>query len=136
MLERPLRTRDPALHALLVLGLVQREVLHLPDYVAVAATVEAARAMGKPQFAGLVNAVLRRWLRERDAHNAQLDANVQTRTHIRAGWSMRSALDWPTQTETLLSANNAQAPLWLRVNRRRATRGELAARLASRRGVR
>ena len=43
-------------HALLVLGLVQLAVLGLPPHAAVAATVEAARAMRRPQHANLVNA--------------------------------------------------------------------------------
>ena len=76
LLERPLRRKEPAVHALLVLGLVQLEVLELADYAAVAATVEAARALKRPQLAGLVNAVLRRWQRERAAHLAALDAPV------------------------------------------------------------
>lgn len=130
LLERPIRVREPAVHALLVLGLVQREILQLPDYVAVAATVEAARALGKPKFAGLVNAVLRRWLRERDVRNAKLDAAEQTRS-AHPGWMIDAIqADWPQHTASILAANNAQAPLWLRANRRRTTRGELAAKLA------
>ncbi len=131
LLERPIRTREPVVHALLLLGLVQREILQLPDYVAVAATVEAARALGKPKFAGLVNAVLRRWLRERDARNARLDAVVRTRS-AHPDWlvdAIRS--DWPQHVQTILEANNVQAPFWLRVNRRRTTRSEQASRLAA-----
>jgi 16S rRNA (cytosine967-C5)-methyltransferase len=45
LLEKPLRHKDPAVHALLVLGLVQLEILELQDYAAVAATVEAVRAL-------------------------------------------------------------------------------------------
>jgi 16S rRNA (cytosine967-C5)-methyltransferase len=131
LLERPLREREPAIHALLVLGLVQLEILHLPEYAAVAATVEAARALRRPAFAGLANAVLRRWLREREHTNVQLDADMVTRSaHPR--W-LRDALiaDWPREAETILAANNVEAPLWLRANRRRGTRNELAARMAT-----
>lgn len=131
LLERPIRTREPAVHALLVLGLVQREILQLPDYVAVAATVEAARALGKPKFAGLVNAVLRRWLRERDARNAKLDFAAKTRS-AHPDWLVEAIqAEWPQHAQSILAANNAQATLWLRVNRRRASREELAAQLAA-----
>ena len=85
LLEKPLRHKDPAIHALLVLGLVQLEVLQMRDYAAVAATVEATRTLKRPQLAGLVNAVLRRWLRERETRNAQLDASAQTR-HAHPVW--------------------------------------------------
>src|SRR3546814_13633716 len=63
---KPLRHKDPAVHALLVLGLVQLEILQLSDYAAVAATVEATRTLGRPQLAGLVNAILRRWQRSEE----------------------------------------------------------------------
>jgi 16S rRNA (cytosine967-C5)-methyltransferase len=130
LLERPLHEREPQVHALLLLGLVQLEILGLPDYAAVAATVEAARALGKPKFANLANAILRRWLRERNARNAALDADTVTRSaHPR--WLIQAiAVDWPDSADAILAANNAQAPLWLRVNRRRVARTDLAARFA------
>ena len=125
LVERPLRQRDTPLQALLVLGLIQIEVMQLPDYAAVAATVEAVRALGKPQFSGLTNAVLRRWLRERDSLRVALDADPITRSaHPR--WLLDAlAADWPGAAPAMLGANNAEAPLWLRVNRRRTTRAAL-----------
>jgi len=131
LLERPLREREAPVHALAVLGLVQLDVLRLPEYAAVAATVEAARALGKPKFAGLINALLRRWLRERERLNAQLDADPVARTaHPR--WLLDAlAADWGDGAETIIAANNAQAPLWLRVNRRRARREELLERFTA-----
>ncbi len=80
LLEHPLRERDAAVRALAVLGLVQIEVLGLPEYAAVAATVEAARALHRPRLAGLINALLRRWLRERAILQTTLDADEVTRT--------------------------------------------------------
>jgi 16S rRNA (cytosine967-C5)-methyltransferase len=131
LLERPLREREPQVHALLLLGLVQLEILGLPDYAAVAATVEAARALGRPKLAKLANAILRRWLRERAARNAALDADAATRSaHL--PWLIQAiATDWPGHAEAIFAANNAPAPLWLRVNRRRAARADLAARFAA-----
>jgi 16S rRNA (cytosine967-C5)-methyltransferase len=129
LLEQPLRRREPVVHALLVVGLVQLEVLRLPEYAAVAATVDAARALRKPKFANLVNAVLRRWLRERDPRCAALDRDPATRD-AHPGWLLRLlAADWPQQAQAIIAANNAEAPLWLRVNRRRAQRDVLAALL-------
>lgn len=129
LMEQPLRTREPALHALIVLGLVQIEVMGLPDYAAVAGSVDATRTLRRPKFAGLVNAVLRRWLRERDAIGAKLDADAMTAcAHPR--WLIDAlAADWPRDVEAILAANNAQAPLTLRANRRCTTREALIARL-------
>jgi len=131
LLERPLRERDADVRALLVLGLVQLESMRMDAYAAVAASVDAARALRKPGFAGLVNAVLRRWLREREARLAILDQDAATRTaHPR--WFIESlARDWPQRIDAILAANNAPAPLWLRVNRRRISRTDFAAQLAA-----
>jgi len=131
LLDKPLRKREPSLHALLVLGLAQLEILRLPPHAAVAATVEASRALGHGGFANLVNAILRRWLREREAMNAQLDCDKQTRTAHPAWLIDAIARDWPQQADSIPAANNAPAPPMLRVNRRRATPEETIAELAS-----
>ena len=129
LLDKPIRRSEPVIHALLVTGLVQLETLELPGYAAVAATVEAARELRRPRLAGLVNAVLRRWQREREALNAQLDANPATR-HAHPAWLADAiASDWPAHADAILAAANAEPPLMLRVNRRRARREEVAAAL-------
>ena len=129
LLEKSLRPKDPAVHALLVLGLVQLEILELQDYAAVAATVEAVRALKRPQLAGLVNAVLRRWQRERTARLAAFDANPATR-HAHPAW-LAAALerDWPQQAAAVMAADNGEPPLMLRVNRRRCQRDTLIGQL-------
>ncbi|GAA0683464.1 16S rRNA (cytosine(967)-C(5))-methyltransferase RsmB [Dyella marensis] len=129
LLEKPLRQKEPAVHALLVLGLVQLEILELPDYAAVAATVQAARALQRPRMAGLVNAVLRRWQRERTELLAALDAKPQTR-HAHPAWLAKAiARDWPEQADAVMAANNIEPPLMLRANRRRSGRDDLLERL-------
>ena len=131
LLEHPLRRRERLLHALLVVGLVQIENLRLPPHAAVSATVEAARALDRAPFANLVNAVLRRWLRERESMNARLDAEPVSR-HAHPAWLIEAiARDWPGHAEAILAAGNVVAPPMLRVNRRRARREELAASLAA-----
>jgi 16S rRNA (cytosine967-C5)-methyltransferase len=97
----------------------------------VAATVEATRGLRKPAFAGLVNAVLRRWLRERETRRADLDRDAATRTSHPRWLIEKLQADWPEHAEAILAANNAPAPLWLRVNRRRVARADFAAQLAT-----
>ena len=129
LLAKPLRRKEPAVHALLVLGLVQMEVLELEDYAAVAATVQATRALKRPALAGLVNAVLRRWQREREARIARLDANPATR-HAHPDWLAAAiARDWPEQAEAVMAADNREPPLMLRANRRHGERDALVAAL-------
>lgn len=129
LLDKPIRRSEPAIHALLVSALVQLEVLELPGYAAVAATVEAARELRRPRLAGLVNAVLRRWQREREALSATLDATPATR-HAHPSWLAEAiARDWPGEVNDVLAAANTEPPLMLRVNRRRTTRDAQAERL-------
>jgi 16S rRNA (cytosine967-C5)-methyltransferase len=129
LLAQPLRRKEPQVHALLVLGLVQLEILQLQDYAAVAATVEATRALKRPRLAGLVNAVLRRWQRERTDLLAALDASPPTR-HAHPPWLADAiARDWPIHAETVLAADNIEPPLMLRANRRVTTREALLERL-------
>ena len=127
LLEKSLRHKDPAIHALLVLGLVQLEILQLQDYAAVAATVEATRTLKRPQLARLVNAVLRRWQRERENLIARLDAKPQTR-HAHPEWLAKAlASDWPAQADAVMAADNREPPLMLRVNRQHIERAALLA---------
>lgn len=129
LLEKPLRQKEPAIHALLVLGLVQLEILQLPEYAAVAATVQAARALQRPRMAGLVNAILRRWQRERTELLTALDAKPQTR-HAHPAWLAKTiARDWPQHADAIMAADNREPPLMLRANARRTQRDALIERL-------
>ncbi|TDR42521.1 16S rRNA m(5)C-967 methyltransferase [Tahibacter aquaticus] len=129
LLQKPLNRREPVVHALLVLGLVQLAVLGMPEYAAVAGTVEATRALKRPQLAGLVNAVLRRFLRERAGLEAALQADRALASAHPAWLAAELERDWPQDIDALLAANNTSAALTLRVNRRRAARDELIGRL-------
>jgi 16S rRNA (cytosine967-C5)-methyltransferase len=131
LLNRPLPARDAEVHDLLAMGLFQLEDTRVPDHAAVAATVEAVRVLGRAQHAGLVNACLRRWLRERDALRKQV-ARVPEVIHAHPRWWLDAfAGDWPRDWEAIVQANNAQAPMWLRVNGLRATREAWLARLVA-----
>jgi len=129
LLDKPLRRKEPEVHALLVLGLVQLDILELQDYAAVAATVEAVRALNRPRLAGLVNAVLRRWQRERKTLLAELDAHASTRYAMPAWLVEAIVADWPEQADAVLADSNREPPLMLRANRRRTTRDTLLGQL-------
>jgi 16S rRNA (cytosine967-C5)-methyltransferase len=125
LVEKPLPPKAREVRALLVLGVTQLAVLGLAEYAVVGACVDAARVLGQPHYAGLVNAVLRRFLRERAALDAQLDADTVTRdAHPR--WLIAAIhRDWPRDAEVILAADNREAALTLRVNRRRGARADL-----------
>lgn len=131
LLQKPLPRRLGALHALLVLGLTQLEDLGVPAHAAVAATVDAARALGHDAQRGLVNAVLRRWLRERGALLAQLDADIVSRTRL-PDWLLQALhADWPAHAASIISASNAEVPPTLRINCARGSRADYLQCLAA-----
>ena len=113
-LDRPLKARDSVVTALLAVGLYQITETRIPDHAVVSETVEAARLLRKPRHASLVNAVLRRFLRD-DASNSLPD--VAAAAHDHPEWLITElAADWPDDWLDIVAANNARAPMWLRVN--------------------
>ena len=93
-------------------------------------TVGAPRRSGR-DGAALVNAVLRRFLRERDALVAATAVRPAARWNHPAWWIERLRRDWPAQWQALLAANNQHPPMTLRVNARRAETRSFVARLAA-----
>lgn len=130
LLARPLPKREGEARALLVLGLVQLEVLGVAPYAAVASTVEAMRALGRPRYAGLANAVLRRFGREREAILSRLDDAATTRCAMPTWLLDALQEDWPARVAAIVEAGNTPASLTLRVNRRVGSRAAYCRRLA------
>ncbi len=119
LLQKPLVRSDADVHALLLVGLAQLDALGMPAHGVVDACVAATRVLNKPRLAGLVNAILRRFIRERESLCLAIAGNDEARcNHPR--WlidALRSA--WGDDAQNAMQAGNQQPPLWLRVNRRR-----------------
>ena len=90
----------------------------------------AAARLRAPASASFMNAVLRRFLRERDALVAMALRDPLARFNHPVWWLERLKRDWPEQWQPMLAANNEQAPMTLRVNARRNTADAYVARLA------
>ena len=131
MLDRPGVALDPEIHALALVGLFQLAHGATPAHAAVAETVEATRALGKPRAAGLVNALLRRYQREGEALLGEARQDPQAR-HAHPAWLLDGlARDWPENWPAMVAAGNAEPPMWLRVNCRQGSRDDYLARLAA-----
>ncbi len=127
--DRAPHTLDPVVRALAVVGLYQLGHDQTPPHAAVAATVEASRLLGKARASGLINAVLRRFQRERDGILAAAHREPQAR-HAHPAWFIEALeRDWPLNWRDILAAGNAHPPMWLRVNTRRGTTDAYRARL-------
>jgi 16S rRNA (cytosine967-C5)-methyltransferase len=134
LLQKPLNKSAQPAHALLLAGLAQLHALALADYAAIYASVEAARRLNQSHLAGLVNALLRRFLRERDALEAAAANDPQAAT-AHPVWLLEALRrDWPGEAEAICAGNNREAPLWLRINLRRTSR-EAYAELLRQQGI-
>jgi len=121
ILSQPVRSLDPLVRAILSVALFELEDALTPNYAVVDAAVKTAKATDAARASGLVNAVLRRYLRERTAIDAVIAGNPATR-HAAPIWlADLFRADWPVRWTQLLAAGDAQAPLWLRVNSRLTT---------------
>jgi 16S rRNA (cytosine967-C5)-methyltransferase len=120
---------NPELKALLVCAVHQLEHSRNPREATVSQAVDAARLLHQGRAAGLVNAVLRRFLRERDGLLAAVDADPAAAV-AHPEWLYKAiASAWPLDLAAILDANNAHPPLTLRVDRTRATIDEYLAAL-------
>lgn len=112
---------DPRLRVLLVCAAHQLEYSSHSPASSVAAAVDAIRLLDLARAAGLVNAVLRRYLRERNERLAQVDREPASR-HAHPAWLVQAlAAAWPAELESILAANNSHPPLCLRVDLSRTT---------------
>jgi 16S rRNA (cytosine967-C5)-methyltransferase len=116
LLAKSAARTDVRLQALLCCAVHQLEYSPHPQATTVAAAVDAARVLGIGPAAGMINAVLRRFLRERAARLGAVDRDLAART-AHPGWFVeRLRAAWPDDFESILEANNAHPPLCLRVD--------------------
>ena len=120
LLEKPLQ-KQPAVHALLLCGLHQLRSMRMPAHAAVAETVNAVALLEAHWARGMVNAVLRRYQRERRALEDALPTNPVVRQSHPEWLVDATRRDWPGVWKRVLLENNEPGPLTLRVNRRQAS---------------
>ncbi|MGR8940145.1 MAG: 16S rRNA (cytosine(967)-C(5))-methyltransferase RsmB [Gammaproteobacteria bacterium] len=118
LLDKPLK--DASIRLLILVGLYQLCFMRIKAHAVVAETVGAAGR--KPWAKGLINALLRRYLRERDHLEALANADVSASCSHPLWLIDKIRHDWPEYAERCLSENNRQPPLTLRVNLARISR--------------
>lgn len=119
LLAKPVKKREVEVQRLLMLGLQQLWHDRTASHAAVNETAECARLLGKPWAVGLINAVLRRFQREQQSLLIKLEQTEKRFAH--PNWLLKEIQkDWPEHWQEIIDANNRQAPLWLRINRKQA----------------
>lgn len=116
LINKPLKTKDSDISALLLCGLYQLRDMRIPAHAAISETVNAVKTIGKPWAKGLINASLRNFQR----NQADLEKNIETNESAffaHPDWLIQQyKKDWPEQWQQILAANNQQPPMMLRVN--------------------
>ena len=128
LLAKPLR--DDALHWLLLVALYQLQHTRAAPYAIVDHAVQCAARLGEPQAAGLINAVLRNFLRRREALLAKVARSDVGRYSYPQWWIDKLRAQYPLHYAATLDAGNLHPPFTLRVNRRLTTRKDYLALLA------
>ena len=128
------RTPPPQVESLLLVALAllwpeDGQPAPYPDHTLVDQAVNCARRR-VPAAANFINAVLRRFVRERAALVAQVSHQPVAAWNHPAWWIERLRADWPAHWQGLLQAAQQRPPLTLRVNRRRGTGAQYQAQLA------
>lgn len=122
LLDKPLQDNQQVVRIILLIGLYQLQYSHMPSFAVVSTAVELTRDLRQAWAAGLVNAILRNFLRRQ----AELDERMQTAPealHCHPTWLIKATqAAYPDAWPAILASNLQQAPLTLRVNQRRVTR--------------
>lgn len=132
LLQKPVQ--DAAVRALLLVALYQLQYSRSAEHAVVDHAVRAAEALKKPWAKGLVNAVLRNFLRQRISLLEQAAASEEGRYSHPQWWIDKLRRQYPDDWATLLETNNQHPPMTLRVNRR-ATSTEAYLDLLHRHGI-
>lgn len=121
LLQKKLKNKDQDIYALLLTGIYQLRELRIPAHAALSETVDAASKLGKNWAKGLLNACLRQYQRRQ----SELEAGALTSEAGRFAhpqWMIDAIRqDWPEHWQQVLTANNQQAPMLLRVNQQKCT---------------
>ncbi|MGV0005512.1 MAG: 16S rRNA (cytosine(967)-C(5))-methyltransferase RsmB [Candidatus Porifericomitaceae bacterium WSBS_2022_MAG_OTU9] len=122
LLHRPLSKLEPQLQCLLLAGLYQLQDMRIPPHAVVQSNVEACRKIGCQWACGLVNAVLRGYLRQKPTLEKTLDNNPAWR-YSHPDWLLQMLQQqWPSDWQEIANQGNQQPPMHLRINTKRLSR--------------
>ncbi|BBP44876.1 ribosomal RNA small subunit methyltransferase B [Thiosulfatimonas sediminis] len=125
LLKKKLKAKDEDVNQLILIGLFQLLYSETANHAAVSETVNVSAKLKKPWAKGLVNGLLRNFMREQESICAAVDLKPAQK-YAHPQWffkAMREA--YPDNWQSVLEANNQIAPLTLRNNALQQTRAQL-----------
>jgi len=119
LMKKPLTGKQRDLHFLILVGIYQLLYTRIPSHAAVGETVNGAKALKKPALKGMVNGVLRSFLREQQILIEQADLQPAL-LYCHPSWLVKrlQTAYGDQKAAQIMTDNNQQAPMWLRVNAR------------------
>lgn len=116
LLQKPLKEKDEDIQLLIIIGLYQLLFLSKKTHAIVNETVNSVKAFKKPWAKNLINAVLRRFLREKDLLSSEIEKDI-TAKYCHPTWLIELIeKQYPAHWQAILNANLTRAPLSLRIN--------------------
>lgn len=125
LMQKPLKGKQRAMHFLILVGFYQLLYTRIPSHAAVGETVNGVKALKAPGLKGMVNGVLRSFLREQEILIEKADQQ-DTLKYCHPGWLVKrlQIAYGHEKAAQIMVENNQQAPMWLRVNSLHHTREE------------
>lgn len=128
LLEKPLAVEE--VRALLLVALYRLETWPDDVHTVVDQAVSAAGEIAAGRFRGLVNGVLRNFLRQQTAFSEALAADSVASSQHPAWWLTQLQAAYPVAWPEIVAAGNGPPPMALRVNVRRVSRSAYRTQLA------
>jgi 16S rRNA (cytosine967-C5)-methyltransferase len=127
LLQKPLD--DARLHCLLLVAIYQLKYDIAASHTVVDQAVKAAGQSKKSWAKGLVNGVLRNFLRQQAALLTTLEGNEFATYSYPAWWISKLKQQYPAHWQAMLEAGNQHPPMTLRVNQRAISSTDFVAKL-------
>ena len=127
LLSKPLA--DTEIRMLLLVAIYRLETRPDAAHTVVDQAVVAATELAGGNFKGLVNGVLRNFLRQQSELLVDLAADPVASSQHPDWWLAELQAAWPDDWQSIVAAGNGPPPMGLRVNQRRISRDEYLQRL-------
>lgn len=128
LLNKPLKNRFKVVEHLIMLGFYQLAYSRVSIHAAVSETVGACASLNALAMKGLVNAILRNFIRQEMEQDKPADPQICSGL---PKWIYRQLeTAYPEQVQELVNAMQTKAPIWLRINQKQISREKYAAELS------
>lgn len=126
LLDKPLA--DERIHALLLVALYQLQYAKADEFTVVNQVVHAVKQLrrpnSKPWAKGLVNAVCRNFLRQKEALHSEILQDEAAVYSYPLWWIKKVKTQYPEHWQAMLTAGNQHPPMTLRLNTKNTSMAE------------